>query len=304
MSPETESRAAAPELDAEQEVDFGRYWRAVVVRWWLPVAGIVAGAVIGYLATLGESRQYKATAQVYLGQPLSPGGATPVTSAPTNLGLVANLVTGEETIRRIAARVGLKPGKLRGHVSAKPIVGLTGARLGTPAPLMAITVTGSPARKIADAANALGEDVVRELSDYTKTKIESLKEQLAYDEGQIASTNARLAAARRQHEEILGNPSLGVTERLLLLANVNTTLITLEARLGQLEADRFETRQQLSLAEDIEQARIVQRGIATRTEGPSRRSSVLVGAVIGLLLGLIAAVLWDPVAERVRARQA
>ena len=137
-------RGPAADVDAEQEVDFGRYWRAIAARWWLPVGGLVAGLVIGYLVSLGtHSSAYKATAQVYLGQPLAPGGAAPVGSAPTSLGLVSNYVTAESTIKRVAGQVGLKPGRLRGRVTTKPITGITGAKLGTPAPLLAITVSGS-----------------------------------------------------------------------------------------------------------------------------------------------------------------
>jgi capsular polysaccharide biosynthesis protein len=146
----------APDLDVEQEVDFGRYWRTIAARWWLPVGLLVAGLVIGYLVSLGtNSTTYKATAQVYLGQPLAPGGAASVSSAPTSLGLVSNLVTSEAVVRSVAGKSGLKPGRLRGHITTKPILGITAAKVGTPAPLMAITVTGSPPRKIADAANRL-----------------------------------------------------------------------------------------------------------------------------------------------------
>ena len=49
------TRTREPDLEAEQEVDLGRYARAVVVRWWLPVAGLVAGAIVGYLISLGGS---------------------------------------------------------------------------------------------------------------------------------------------------------------------------------------------------------------------------------------------------------
>src|SRR4029453_17819233 len=88
-------RGPAADVETEQEVDFGRYWRAIAARWWLPVGGLVAGLVIGYLVSLGtHSSTYKATAQVYLGQPLAPGGAAPVGSAPTSLGLVSNYVPG------------------------------------------------------------------------------------------------------------------------------------------------------------------------------------------------------------------
>ena len=159
-------RDPSPDLDAEQEVDFGRYWRLIATRWWLPVGLLVAGLVIGYLVSLGtNSTTYKATAQVYLGQPLAPGAATPVTSAPTSLGWSPTSSTSEATVRRVAAKVGLKPGRLRGHITTKPIVGITQARVGTPAPLLAITVEGAARAKVAAAANELATIVVDQVSE-------------------------------------------------------------------------------------------------------------------------------------------
>jgi hypothetical protein len=144
MRADTPARRPLPDLDAEQEVDFGRYWRALVARWWLAALGIVVGAIIGALASLGGSSSYEATAQVYLGQPFAPGGAATVIPVPTTLGLVANVVESESTIRQVAAKVGLKPARLRGHIKTKPITGITGAKLGTPAPLLAITERVGP----------------------------------------------------------------------------------------------------------------------------------------------------------------
>ena len=60
--------------EAEQEVDFGRYWRLLAARWWVPVAGLVVGAVVGYLIALGGNQVYKATATLYLGQPYTASG--------------------------------------------------------------------------------------------------------------------------------------------------------------------------------------------------------------------------------------
>ena len=161
--------APPPDLDAEQEVDFGRYWRLIAQRWWLPVIGLVAGLVVGYLVSLGtHSSSYKATALVYLGQPLAPDGAAPVSSAPTTLGLVSNLVASAATVREVADKSGLKPGRLSGHITTKPVLGITAAKVGTPAPLLAITVTGSPPRKIADAANRLAAVAVDSVSGYSR----------------------------------------------------------------------------------------------------------------------------------------
>lgn len=297
-----EQRPPAGEVDAEQEVDFGKYWRLIAARWWLPVGGLVVGLVIGYVVSLGtHSSTYKATAQVYLGQPLAPGGAAAVSSAPTTLGLVANLVTGEGTVRSVAAQTGLKPGRLRGHITTKPILGITAGKVGTPAPLMAITVTGSPPRKIAAAANKLAAVVVGSVSGYTDVKIEKLKEQIDFDDKSISRNNDRFAIAQQQQQSILNDKSLDPTERLLLLANINTTLVTVEQRLGQLESDRLDAQQFLSLAQDVERARVTSQAVATKTAGPNSRTGAAIGGLIGLIVGILAALLWDPVAGRTRA---
>ena len=60
--------------EAEQEVDFGRYWRLIVSRWWLVALGFVVGALVGYAISLGGSQQFKATTTLYLGQPYSASG--------------------------------------------------------------------------------------------------------------------------------------------------------------------------------------------------------------------------------------
>ena len=292
-------RQPSLDLDAEQEVDFGRYWRAIAVRWWLPVGLLVAGLVIGYLVSLGtNSTTYKATVQVYLGQPLAPGGAATVSSAPTSLGLVSNLVTSESTVRAVAGRVGLRAGRLRGHITTRPILGVTTGKVGTPAPLLAITVAGSPPRKIADAANRLGNVVVGAVSGYTDVKIAKLKEQIDFDDKSIARNNDRFALAQAQQASILADKSLAATERLLLLANINTTLVTVEQRLGQLESDRLDAQQFLSLAESVERARITSPAVAAKTAGPNSRTGAAVGGLIGLIIGILAALLWDPVAAR------
>lgn len=297
--------ATAAELDAEQEVDFGRYWRAIAARWWLPVALLVAGAVIGYLVSLSTtSSTYEATAQVYLGQPLAPGSATPVASAPTSLGLVSNVVTAESTIRQVAAKVGLKPSRLRGHVTTKPITGITGAKVGTPAPLLAITVSGSPPRKIAAAANALGDLVIRQVAPYEEAKIQSLRDQLAFDNDQLKAITNRLASARATQANVLRDKTISGTDKLIALSNLNSVITQAIAQQQNISLDRFAVRQQLSLAEDVEVGRIVSSASAVKSPGPSSRTGAAIGGLVGLIAGILAALLWEPVLGRTRLRSA
>lgn len=298
MSPDPQ-QAPPPDVDAEQEVDFGRYWRAIAARWWLPIGGLVAGLVIGYLVSLGtHSTSYKATAQVYLGQPLAPGGAAPVGSAPTSLGLVSSYVTAESTIKQVAGRVGLKPVRLRGHVSTKPITGITGAKVGTPAPLLAITVTGAPPAKIAAAANVLGDLVITQVAPYQTAKIASLRDQLAYDDAQLKAIAARLDSARTTQSAVLRDRTIGSTDKLVALSNLNSVITQALQQQQTVSLDRFTVRQQLSLAQDVEVGRIVSTAAATKTAGANSRTGAAVGALIGLIAGILAALLWDPIAGR------
>jgi len=53
--------------DAEQEVDLGRYWSAIVARWWLPLLGLIVGVIVGYLISLGGKQVWNASSTVYIG---------------------------------------------------------------------------------------------------------------------------------------------------------------------------------------------------------------------------------------------
>jgi capsular polysaccharide biosynthesis protein len=292
-------REPAAGFEAEQEVDFGRYWRSITSRWWLPVCGLVAGLVIGYLVSLGtHSSTYQATAQVYVGQPLAPGTASPVTTAPTTLGLISDLVTQEDIVRRVASEVGLKAGRLRGHITTKPILGVTTGKVGTPAPLMAISVEGASPKKVAAAANALAKIAVDEVSGYTKVKIQSINDQLAFDERELKSVEARIAQQSQQQSALLGQTGLSASEKLIASVNFNNVLIFLDQRRSNLEVSQLNLRQDLSLANDVENGRITVPAVATKTAGANSRTGAAVGGLIGLIVGVIAALLWDPVAGR------
>src|SRR5512142_3496049 len=110
-------RSVDPE--AEQEVDFGRYWRLLVARWWLVVAGLVAGAVIGYALSLGGAQRYKATATLYLGQPYSASGNVQLQAAQTNPSTVRQVAHAEIVVEKVAQECKAKPGDFRGGISTQ-----------------------------------------------------------------------------------------------------------------------------------------------------------------------------------------
>src|SRR5436305_13933193 len=95
--------------EAEQEVDFGRYVRLLAARWWLVVAGLILGAVIGYAVSLGGGQRYQATATLYLGQPYSASGNVQLQAAQTNPSTVRQVVHATSIVDRAASTCNTTP---------------------------------------------------------------------------------------------------------------------------------------------------------------------------------------------------
>lgn len=282
----------APDLDAEQDVDLHRHWDSITRHWWLPLGGLAAGIIVGYLISLGGAQVYKAKAVVYLGQPLS-GSGVQVQSQATNPTTVRQIVTSEATIAAVARRVGLKPSQLRGHIATQAVTGAI-TRLGQN-PLVALTVTGHLRGKVGRAANALANMVTNSpaLASYSQTKITNLRTLV---EGEQAALGALDASTRKLQAALKGGAGLSTAEQLILLGQLNGLQTQRLSIVDQLTTNQ----QQLALAEDVEAPQVITRGVATKTTARSRRNTVLVSALIGLILGGIAALLYDPARRVVR----
>jgi capsular polysaccharide biosynthesis protein len=264
------------DLDAEADVDLGRYASALAARWWLLLAGLVAGAAIGYILSLGGHQVYRAEAVVYLGQPLGIFGGNQVPSPNTNPSTARAIVKSESVVRQVAASVGMSPSQLRSGISANAVQGNL-AKLGQ-TPLVVVAVTGPQPAKVRAAANALARILVSRLSGYSNAKIQALSEQFASDDKSLAAVNAALNSS-----------TLSSTDKLLL-----------QLRLTQLQTDRTQTVQLLALARNVEAPRILTSAAAQKTTARSHRNSTGVGGLIGLILGGIAALLWEPLVTRRR----
>ena len=294
MTTVRERERELPDLDAEESVDLRRHWVAITTHWWLPVIGLVGGVIVGYLISLGGAQVYKAKSVVYLGQPLSQGGVQ-VQSQATNPSTVRQIVTAESTIERVARDAGMRAAQLRGHVSTQAVTGNI-SRLGQN-PLVSISVTGHARRPVQRAANDLARTVVFSdaLGGYANTKIRNLQLQVDQEQAAISLLNRNLKA----QQQALGNGSgLSTTERLIALGQINGLQQELVTTTGLLTTNQ----QQLALAKNVEAPQITTLATATRTTARSRRNTVIVAALIGLLLGIVAAVLWEPSRRVVRSR--
>jgi hypothetical protein len=285
MTVTTERPRTQPDPEAEREVDFSRYLDALVARWWLPVAGLVIGAVIGYFLALGGKDVYRAEATVYVGTPYGASGQILQTTA-TNPNTVGRIARGQETLQQVAQSSGMTVRELRAGVSTRPIK--SGAPKGAPNQLYAVTVEGPRRSEVSAAANAIADKIVATTGGYAKLKVNTFREQIASDQQQLDAIDQQAAQVRAQ----LNGASQ--TERLTL----GTLLLAMEQRRGTLEQDRLQARQLLAQAEQVELPHVLDRGVAAKATARSPRNSVVVAGLIGLIIGLFAALLWEPIASR------
>ena len=271
--------------DAEQEVDLRAAWSRIATRWWLPVAGLVLGVAIGFVLALGGGKVYEGNALVYVGQPLTPGG-NPIQSIATTPNQVGEIVRSEAALKEASRKSGIRVGKLRGRVSTQSIA--PGPQTRSAAMLLVqITVQGDSApRRIADAANALAAHIVGQVSDYPNLKIRSFRLRLEGINARLESVAERIAALE---DATAQTQDLAPLERLELISLADNA----EQRRGQLLDQQTSAQQFLSLAESVEKARVVEPAVAVGTTAQSGRNAALVGGLIGLLLGSLAALLAD-----------
>ena len=285
------------DLDAEREVDLRSAWDRIVARWWLPVAGLVAGAIVGILLSLSGGQVWRAETLVYLGQPFTPagGGAIP-NSIATNPRIVGEVVRSEAALRAAARASGMRVGQLRGSISTQAIVAAGQARGATT--LYQIAVQGSAPRKVERAADALAKRVSGVAGDYVDEKITTLQGQIDADQRELDDIDRRFAVSTQEQNRIFNSKTLDDVERLLGVTSLNSTLAALEQRRGTLQEDLLTARQLMSLATKVEQSRIVEPAVAAKTTARSERNSALAGALIGLLVGALAALLAEPFLAR------
>jgi hypothetical protein len=285
-------------LEEEQEVDLSSGWQRLKLRWWLPIGGLVVGALAGILLALASGSVWRAQTIVYLGQPFAPLGGGQIQSLATNPRTVGEIIRSEAAIQRASRISGIPESQLRSSISTRELVAVGQVRGINP--LMEIAVKGSGKRRVELAADALADRVVERVSLYVTQKVGLLDDQVDVAEGQLAAVEARIREAQEQQDALATNDALAPVEKLLLSQNLNAVITTADARRSALQDDLVDARQLLNLAENVESSRVVEPAAASKTTARSSRTSLLVGALIGLILGAIAALVVDPIASRRR----
>jgi uncharacterized protein involved in exopolysaccharide biosynthesis len=292
----SQARSVAPDSDAEREVDLRTLWERLADRWWLPVAGLVVGAVVGVLVAVGGGQTWRAKTLLYLGQPFTTSGGGQIQSLATNPRTVSEIIRSEFALRHASAASGLRVGQLRGHVTSAAVTSAGQTRNQTP--LVEISVDGPARIKVEKAADGLASSVIGEVSTYVDQKIALLQRQIQSSQDELKDIDTRVTNATQQLQSLVANKAISPTDKLIATSTLNSTIGFSEQRRGTVQQELFQNQQLLSLAVNVEKSKIVQPAAGSRVTATSRRNSALIGALIGLILGGLAAYLADPVLAR------
>ena len=217
--------------NAEREVDLRSAWNRITARWWLPVGGLVLGAILGVLVSIGSGDVYKAESLIYLGQPFTPAGGGQLQSLQTNPKTVSEIIRSEAAMKTAAEAAGMSPAGLRGNVTSTAVV-QAGQVARNFTPLVQIEVRAPTRVKAEQASNSFANTVTTEVVPYVEQKMRLLRQQVANDEAQLDDIDTRIDAANNQQRAANADTTLSLAEKLLVSTNSNATMNGAEQRRG------------------------------------------------------------------------
>jgi uncharacterized protein involved in exopolysaccharide biosynthesis len=278
---------AAMDLGVEREIDLRKWRDALISRWWLALAGLVAGVIVGALYSLSGGSAWDATALIAPGEAFNPAGNTVVQTYLTSQAAINTIATSNTTLQEVAAKAGVGVDELRGHVTVAAVNENSDIPTATAntskAILIEITVELSKSKKAEDAANVIAAIVQRTtISPYIRRSIAIIASRIAGFTQRLATLQKRIDVLN----QALAEPGLSLDAKLLLTIQADQA----EATYNETQDAQLTTQQLQFLSQQVEQTQIIQGAkAAQKTTARSRRNAVLVAALIGLILGVIVA---------------
>jgi hypothetical protein len=218
---------------------------------------VVCGLVVGYLAWQTGAHDFQARAVLFVTQ--SSGLAQP--------GPLTVIADSQSVLGEAARRTGLTVGQLAATLSATPLAsGTTSGFL-----YFQVSVRSRQRKATLTASRLIGSALLNRIDDYRVAQIASANAQLAEAKRELARAKRRQVLAKSLG---LSNPVVRLTALGLIQQLENSALariVSLQIQLAQAKAQR---------------SQIVGSSVSA-TGARSRTSSSVVGATIGLILGIL-----------------
>lgn len=302
--------SVTPPVQPAGEVRVTEYFRRALRRWYVIVFAVVASVLLVFLhGVSGATKQSAATASVYLGQPFTPGGASVITQTPlSNPSISIQHVTAPQQIAAAAKAAGIDNRRLRSHVSVLASGGASASGgktvTGGGPPTIAITVEGPWTRqKSQKAANALAQSLIDFANRYTAKKTTLIADRVELEKTELATVLAAQKQARK-NMAIIAASNADPLSKVAAESPLVTVLSTAADQIGTLTVNLTNDQVALVATKDIESAQFIAQATGHSVSAATRRNSLIIAAMVGLIVGTGLALAWEALAARPRPEQA
>ena len=287
------------------------YFRRAMRRWYVIVLSVVAAVALVFLhGVSGATKQAAATASVYLGQPFTPGGASVLTTTPlSNPQISIQYVLAPQQIAKAAAAAGIDHGSLRKHVSvlsSSPAgSGAAGkASTGGGPPTISINVEGPWTRaKVQTAANSLAHSLIDYANRYTTMKTNLISGRVKTEQAEMRVLQE---VQKRAHANLqsIDSSSAAPLDKVAASSPFVSNLSAAADQIGTLTLNLTNDQVALVAARDIESSQFISHAVGHQVSAATRRSSLIIAAMVGLIVGIGLALAWEALSARPRRAQA
>jgi hypothetical protein len=302
--------SVTPPVQPAGEVRVTEYFRRALRRWYVIVFSVVAAVLLVFLhGVSGATKQSAATASVYLGQPFTPGGASVINSTPlSNPSISIQYVTSPRQIAAAAKAAGIDRHSLRSHVSVLASGGAASAAgkaaTGGGPPTISINVEGPwTAAKAQTAANTLAQSLIDFGNRYTSLKTALVANRVKMEKSQLATMLAVQKQARKSIATIAAS-NADALSKVAAESPFVTDLSTAADQIGMLTVNLTNDQVALVATKDIESAQFISQATGRKVSATTRRNSLVIAAMVGLIVGVGLALAWEALSMRSRRAQA
>jgi capsular polysaccharide biosynthesis protein len=290
--------------DENTTIDVGSWFLTLARNWWVIVGLVVIGIVVGAVVTKAQPKAYTATASVYIGQTTDANGNA-MAGLNSNAKAAVQLLTSQVVLNEAAQRTGMdiSASLLRKETTVET-PSSTVKTTTSVVNIIVISVTDTKKARAAAAANALANVLLEHLDTGTNEKIVILEAQLAQGKKEYAAATARSVAAQ-QAIAAIAKGSASPAEKAATSAPYLAIVQGAATEQESLAASNQKTELLLLTARQVEQPRILhEAGIPDSPSGPTMTLNVAIGALAGLIIGIIVAFARRAVADRRAGRTA
>jgi len=281
----------------DTSIDVGALVLTLLRNWWVIVGLIAVGVIVGAVATLAQPDQYTAGASVYIGQATDANGNA-IASLNSNSKAAVQLATSQVVAKAVVKRtgMGISAGKLRKQTTVTTPSSTVKTSTSV-VNIIVIDVTDTDKERAAVAANALAEELLTRLQTGGDEKSAVLEQQLETNKKEWAAATARSAAAQKALAAIARDGSAAAQATL---AAPYMAVIQGAALEQQSLATTIQKSELLLLTtKQVERPRILHDAAAADDpSGPLMGVNVAVGALVGLVIGVLAAFVRQRLAQR------